>query len=470
LAVARPTRSPASTRRSVHRPPLEGRDDHRGGPLLPLRDCKLHTLAERRPPVYVSAFGPQAAEVAGRWGDGLWTLPDPESTPEVIEAYREARRRPARRRRRDRLPGPVSWAESDDEALEAARIWKGAQPPEHFTDDWHKPAEMYEHGEQEVSDDEFKENAIISADPEHHVERLRELEDLGATIVVLQNNSGAAPMKAIEVYGSEVLPALTRARSTRVTLSSLRSIVARVAAAAAVDPVAPAVARGDPVVAGAGRDRVLPASGPDAVLAGPGVRSRRRRRGPDDVVAAERADHVRTGRALEHVGAARAGDRAQRAVGRVAARRRRAARATAAATAAGAAGGRRRQPDRPRAVGVAGRVVAVDGLVGHQRPERRPGARERELVAADIVQRLGHVLARRREELEVGPAVVVLADLGCIRDQQLERHGAGGGVAGDEHVERVGADRRRAVEVRVRGRRAVGGVFVDAGDVQRAAV
>jgi alkanesulfonate monooxygenase SsuD/methylene tetrahydromethanopterin reductase-like flavin-dependent oxidoreductase (luciferase family) len=104
-----------------------------------------------------------------------------------------------------------SWAESDDEALEAARIWKGAQPPEHFTDDWHKPAEMYEHGEQEVSDDEFKENAIISADPEHHVERLRELEDLGATIIVLQNNSGAAPMKAIEVYGSEVLPALTRA-------------------------------------------------------------------------------------------------------------------------------------------------------------------------------------------------------------------------------------------------------------------
>jgi coenzyme F420-dependent glucose-6-phosphate dehydrogenase len=74
---------------------------------------------------------------------------------------------------------------------------------------------MYEHGEQEVSDDEFKENAIISADPEHHVERLREVEELGATIVVLQNNSGAAPAKAIEVYGSDVLPALRGERVAR---------------------------------------------------------------------------------------------------------------------------------------------------------------------------------------------------------------------------------------------------------------
>src|SRR5690349_5624912 len=43
------------------------------------QDTKLHTLADRRPPIWVSAFGPKAAEVAGRRGDGLWTLPDPES-------------------------------------------------------------------------------------------------------------------------------------------------------------------------------------------------------------------------------------------------------------------------------------------------------------------------------------------------------------------------------------------------------
>jgi coenzyme F420-dependent glucose-6-phosphate dehydrogenase len=170
------------------------------------KDLKLHTRADRHPPIWVSAFGPRAAQVAGRLGDGLWTLPDPESTPAVIEAYREAGG-----------DGEIvfqalfSWAESDEQAMESARKWKGAQPKDHYTDDWHEPSKMYEHGEAEMSDEEFAENAIVSSDPEHHVQRIRELEELGATIIVLQNNSGADPLRAIEVYGSEVLPALGRA-------------------------------------------------------------------------------------------------------------------------------------------------------------------------------------------------------------------------------------------------------------------
>src|SRR5918997_852011 len=53
-----------------------------------LHEAKLYTRGETRPKLYVSAFGPQAAQVAGRYGDGLWTLGDPESAPEVIDAYR----------------------------------------------------------------------------------------------------------------------------------------------------------------------------------------------------------------------------------------------------------------------------------------------------------------------------------------------------------------------------------------------
>jgi coenzyme F420-dependent glucose-6-phosphate dehydrogenase len=173
-----------------------------------LKDCKLHTLADRRPPVWVSAFGPQAAEVAGRRGDGLWTLPDPESTPEVIEAYRDAGG--------DGeivFQALVSWAPSDEEALEQTRKWKGAQPPEHFKDDWHEPRKMYEHGEEEMSDEEFAENIIAASDPEQIAERLRELEKLGGTVITLQNNSAGNVERAIEVLGEQVLPAL---RGTRV--------------------------------------------------------------------------------------------------------------------------------------------------------------------------------------------------------------------------------------------------------------
>ncbi len=48
--------------------------------------------------------------------------------------------------------------------------------------------------------------------PAHHVQRLRELEALGATVIVLQNNSGADPLRALGVYGESVLPELRGAR------------------------------------------------------------------------------------------------------------------------------------------------------------------------------------------------------------------------------------------------------------------
>src|SRR5215213_5000328 len=177
------------------------------GPYYRSEDLKLHSLPGRRPPIWVSAFGPQAAEVAGRRGDGLWTLPDPESTPEVIEAYRNAGG--------DGeivFQALVSWAPSDDEALEQARKWKGAQPPEYYKDDWHEPRKMYEHGEEEMSDEEFAQNIIAASDPDQIAERLRELEQLGGTVIVLQNNSAGNVEKAIEVLGEQVLPALRAAR------------------------------------------------------------------------------------------------------------------------------------------------------------------------------------------------------------------------------------------------------------------
>jgi hypothetical protein len=60
----------------------------------------------------------------------------------------------------------------------------------------------------ETSKDEFKSAFIIAANPDHHVERVREIEQLGATIVCLQNTSGADPLGALRMYGEKVLPAL----------------------------------------------------------------------------------------------------------------------------------------------------------------------------------------------------------------------------------------------------------------------
>jgi coenzyme F420-dependent glucose-6-phosphate dehydrogenase len=184
-----------------------------GGRFFGADGAYLHTRPDRRPPIYVSAFGKRSAGVAARHADGLWTLADPESAPEVIDAYRAACDDAGREPGEIVLQAQFSWAADDAAALEGARVWKGAQPDEFYTDDWHDPRRMYERGEEQVSDEELREALIVSPDPETHVERIREAEELGATILALMNCSGADPHGAIEVYAERVLPALGAVRA-----------------------------------------------------------------------------------------------------------------------------------------------------------------------------------------------------------------------------------------------------------------
>jgi coenzyme F420-dependent glucose-6-phosphate dehydrogenase len=167
------------------------------------KDAKLHTRPDRPPPLYVSAFHEGASKAAAEYGDGLWTLGDPEMAPKVIDVYQGAGGKGE-----IILQALVSWAETDEAALEGARVWKGAQPPEYYVDDWRDPQQMYEHAEEQISDDEYKEKAIISADPEQHVERLSALKEMGATTIAVMNCSGADPEGAIRIYGEQVLPKL----------------------------------------------------------------------------------------------------------------------------------------------------------------------------------------------------------------------------------------------------------------------
>jgi coenzyme F420-dependent glucose-6-phosphate dehydrogenase len=125
----------------------------------------------------------------------------------VVEAYREARG-----------DGEViihagfAWAEDDDTLMDGVRVWRATQPDEFYVDDWHDPAKMQEHAAQQVSDDDLRQGFVISTDPDEHVQQVRELEQMGATVVCLQNMSGADPLGTIRVYGEEVLPALRGAR------------------------------------------------------------------------------------------------------------------------------------------------------------------------------------------------------------------------------------------------------------------
>ena len=178
------------------------------GRFFRAKGAVLHTRPRRRPPIYVSAFRPEAAQVAGCLGDGLWTMADPDTAPQLIDAYRGAADDAGREAGEILLQLGVSWAADDESALEGARVWKATLVPDDSTDDWHDPAAMQRRAAEEVSDDELRRAFIISADPEEHADRVREAERLGATIMVLMNVSGRDPGGTIRTYGERVLPAL----------------------------------------------------------------------------------------------------------------------------------------------------------------------------------------------------------------------------------------------------------------------
>jgi coenzyme F420-dependent glucose-6-phosphate dehydrogenase len=169
--------------------------------------ARLYDLPPRRVPVYMSAFGPQAAAIAGRLADGLWTLAHPTMTPKVIAAYREACARAGRDPGEIVLQGVAAAADNDDLALDSAREWKGTLAMENYAADINDPAEVGAHGAR-VSDRKFKMMAILSADPKVHVRRLKAMRAMGATALVVMNISGADPMGTLRLYGEQVLPAL----------------------------------------------------------------------------------------------------------------------------------------------------------------------------------------------------------------------------------------------------------------------
>ena len=174
-----------------------------------LKEAKLWTRAKSRPKMYVSAFGPQAAQVAGAYGDGLWTLGDPEQAPEVVEAYRKACSDNGRQPGEIIFQAGFAWAESDEAAIEGARRWKPTQLPELYLEDIPDQDDMQRRADEQMTDEQFaKEGFLVGADTDDHVSRIQAMENAGATVICLQLIGQADPMGSIRTYGEKVLPAL----------------------------------------------------------------------------------------------------------------------------------------------------------------------------------------------------------------------------------------------------------------------
>jgi coenzyme F420-dependent glucose-6-phosphate dehydrogenase len=187
---------------------LDGETVDFEGHYFRTKAARFYVEFDRRPPVYMSAFGPEAAEIAGRLADGVWTLADPQQAPLVIAAYRRAVEQAGREPGEIILQGLASWAEDDDVALRSAREWKGTLVDQHYTDPVYDPAQIGTNGSEQVSDMKFKAMGLIASDPDQHVRKIKAMQQLGATAIVIMNVSGKDPVGMVRTYGEHVLPQL----------------------------------------------------------------------------------------------------------------------------------------------------------------------------------------------------------------------------------------------------------------------
>ena len=150
----------------------EGREVSHHGEFYEVQDARLYTLPENPTPIYVSAFGPQAAEVAGRIGDGLVTA---MADTEVIQAFRDA----GGAGKPIQAGTKVAWGPDADAALDLAhRLWANEQLPGQLGQTLPRPQDF--EAAMSLVDRETVGDAVAHGDdPEVHARQIQQFVDAG---------------------------------------------------------------------------------------------------------------------------------------------------------------------------------------------------------------------------------------------------------------------------------------------------
>ncbi|GAA2746665.1 MULTISPECIES: TIGR03557 family F420-dependent LLM class oxidoreductase [Kitasatospora] len=163
-------------------------------------NARLYTPPDGPLPVYVSAFGPKAAEVAGRIGDGFVTM-NPDT--DLVGAFREA-------------GGPgkpviggvkVCWGADRDKAVDTVhRRWPTELLPGELAQLLPTPAH-FEQASELVTRETVGRAVTCGDDAERHVETVRAYASAGFDEVYV-GQIGPDQEEFFDAYASRVLPAL----------------------------------------------------------------------------------------------------------------------------------------------------------------------------------------------------------------------------------------------------------------------
>ncbi|MEO7556138.1 MAG: LLM class flavin-dependent oxidoreductase [Acidimicrobiales bacterium] len=159
----------------------------------------MYSCPDQPPPVLVSAFGPKAADVAARIGDGfVSTKPDKE----LLDRYRG-----------HGGTGPstagvkICWGPDREEAAKLAhRLWRSSGVPGELSQDLRSPA-LFEQAAQLVTVDAIADKLPCGPDPGPIVEAVKEYVDAGFDRVYV-NQIGPDQEQFFKFFTAELAPAL----------------------------------------------------------------------------------------------------------------------------------------------------------------------------------------------------------------------------------------------------------------------
>lgn len=172
---------------------------HRGR-YFTVENARIYTRGDTPPEIYVSAFGPIAAEVGSRIGDGLITT----SIDEAVAAKYRAAGKP--------LTGghKVAWAPTEDEGVDHAhRLWANSGLPGELAQVLPSP-QHFEQASSLVTKEATRASVVCGPDIDRHVAKLTEWADAGFAEAYVAN-MGPYAEDMITAYGKEVLPRLRAA-------------------------------------------------------------------------------------------------------------------------------------------------------------------------------------------------------------------------------------------------------------------
>jgi G6PDH family F420-dependent oxidoreductase len=178
----------------------EGKEISHHGLHYEVQEARIYTLPEQPVPIYVSGFGPQAAEFAGRVGDGFCMVtPDAD----LVKAFRGAGGgdKPVQAGMK------ANWDSDADKAVEVAhRLWANEQLPGQLAQILPRPKDFGE-AMTLVPNDAVAESIACGPDTDLHVERAKAYVDAGVDELYVQQ-IGPDMAGFFAAWQKDVLPQL----------------------------------------------------------------------------------------------------------------------------------------------------------------------------------------------------------------------------------------------------------------------